>query len=273
MFRFNDCYAAYVNLAHRKDRLEHMQSQLQKAGIQAERFEAVHIKKDDSFSWHLDMAIYGTMYRRTPGAIGCYISQMEVMKEAHKRGKSALVMEDDLVFCSDIQKRFEYIENYINTHSPNFDVFWLGGTFHVGPPYWHTGRNPLLPGKWLGRDAERTSDPRIFRTFGAFSTHAYVVNYHHIPMILEQLEREKPTSIGIDYSFIRMQPDLLCYAFVPGCVKQMDNQSDIGSGWTIYSGFSRLNGTEENSRYWWQDKMEDFDPLTFDWKEAGGHGQ
>jgi len=240
-----------------------MQDQLIKAGIHAERFEAI---KTSDFIW--DPIVYGTMLRRTPGAVGCYESQMQVMKKAYDQGKSAFVMEDDLEICSDIQKRFEYIENFINQNESEFDVIWLGATFHVGPPYWYTGRNPLLPGRGFGRDAERTIDPRMFRTFGAFSTHAYVVNYRHIPMILDMLEKEKPTSIGIDYSFIRMQPDLRCFAFVPGCIKQIDNLSDIGAGMTVYSGFSRLNGTVENSLYWWQDNMENFDPEKFDWKEA-----
>ena len=263
MFKFNECYASFVNLAHRQDRLTHMMGQLVKAGIQAERFEAI---KTSDHQW--EPTTYGTMMRRTPGAIGCYVSQMEVMKKAYEAGKSAFVMEDDLVFCTDIQKRFEYIEKFINDNEPDFHVIWLGGTFHVGPPYWYTGRNHLLQGRYIGRDAERTKDPRMFRTNAAFSTHAYVVNYKHIPAILEELERQKPTSIGIDYSFIRMQPDLRCFAFVPGCVKQIDNMSDIGTGMTIYSGFSRLNGTIENSLYWWQDRMEDFDPEKFDWKEA-----
>jgi hypothetical protein len=52
---------------------------------------------------------------------------------------------------------------------------------------------------------------------------------------------------------------------VPGSVKQIDNLSDIGNGMTIFSGFSRLNGTEENSRYWYQENMNDFNPETFKW--------
>jgi hypothetical protein len=108
----------------------------------------------------------------------------------------------------------------------------------------------------------------MLRTYGCFSTHAYIVNVNSIEKILNLLDQHIPTSIGIDYSFIKMQPSLKTYSFVPGCIKQMDNQSDIGNGITVYSGFSRLNGTEENSMYWWQPWMHDFDPKTFDWKEA-----
>ena len=262
-FSWNDCYAGFVNLEHRKDRLTHMISELVRVGIFAHRFEAIDWRKHN---W--DANYFGTMLRRTPGAIGCYLSQMEVMKKALELGKSAIVFEDDLIFCNDFKDRINYIENYINTEAPDFDVFWLGGTFHINPPHWHTGRNPLLPGATLGKDAECTSDPRIIKTYGCFSTHAYIVNIKSIEKVLNLLEGQIPTSIGIDYSFIRLQPQLKTFSFVPGCVKQMDNKSDIGSGMTIYSSFSRLNGTEENSRYWWQREMEDFDPLTFNWAEA-----
>lgn len=263
MFKWRDCHTKFVNLAHRNDRLAHMTAQLTAAGIKAERHDAI---KTGNFTW--DPVKYGVMLNRTPGAIGCYLSQMEVMKEAMQIDKSAFVMEDDLIFCHDIQKRLDYIEDYINNQAPDFDVFWLGGTFHVGPPHWHSGRNGMLPNATLGKDAERTGDPRILRTYGCFSTHAYIVNVKSLEQILFLLDKEIETSIGIDYSFIRLQPILETYSFVPGCIKQMDNQSDIGNGITVYSGFSRLNGTEENSRYWWQPWMDDFDPDAFDWKEA-----
>lgn len=262
-FYWKDCYAGFVNLEHRVDRLQHMTSELNRVGLEAERFKAIDWKKHN---W--DNNYYGTMLRRTPGAIGCYLSQIGVIKAAFEKGKSAIVFEDDLIFCSDIKERLNYIEDFINAEAKDFDVFWLGGTFHVNPPYWHTGRNPLLPGATIGKDAECTKDKRIMRTYGCFSTHAYIVNINSIPKVLSMLENQIPTSIGIDFSFIRMQPDLKTYSFVPGCVKQMDNMSDIGNGMTVYSGFSRLNGTVENSAYWWQDRMEDFDPEKFNWNEC-----
>lgn len=263
VFSWKDCYAGFVNLEHRKDRLAHMVSEFARVGVFAERFDAIDWRKQN---W--DTNYYGTMLRRTPGAIGCYLSQMGVMKKALEQNKSAIVFEDDLIFCSDFKERLDYIENYINDKAPDFDVFWLGGTFHVNPPYWHTGRNPMLTGTTIGKDAECTDDARIMRTYGCFSTHAYIVNVKNIDKVLGLLEGQIPTSIGIDYSFIRLQPQLKTFSFVPGCVKQMDNMSDIGSGMTIYSGFSRLNGSVENSAYWWQDRMEDFDPEKFNWNEC-----
>jgi hypothetical protein len=82
------------------------------------------------------------------------------------------------------------------------------------------------------------------------------------------LDQHVHESMGIDWLLIKVQPQLHTYSFVPGCVIQFDNRSDIGKGMTFYSGFAKLNGTRDNSRYWWADRMEDFDPLKFDWKEA-----
>jgi GR25 family glycosyltransferase involved in LPS biosynthesis len=208
---------------------------------------------------------YATMRNRTPGAIGCHMAQVSVMREALNRDKHAFVMEDDLIFCTDIKDRLEHITNFLQGRE--WDVVWLGGTFH-SPAFWHpVGRSKMNPNcsSGIGRDCIPTEDPRIMRTYGAFSTHAYIVNKNSIQKILSLFDEYIHESIGIDWLFIKLQPQLNCFAYVPGCVKQIDNQSDIGTGITKFSGFSKLNGNEENSRYWFQDRKEDFDPTSFQW--------
>ena len=211
------------------------------------------------------------------GAIGCYLSQESIIEQALIYKKHAWVMEDDLVFCSDFKKRIEYIDRWIRSGSGydflgqpvvgerDWDIIWLGGTFHVGGkgPYWHTDT--------IGRDAELTDDPRMIRTYGSFCTYCYIINRNSIEKVLNLLDEFAPQSIGIDHSMINISPKLNTFAFVPGCCKQYDNLSDqipTRKEETTFSRFEKLNGTIENSRYWWQDKMEDFDPLTFDWAEA-----
>ncbi len=264
MFDLKDCYIGVLNMDHRKDRLEHLINQMWLLGLP---FERTRGKKPEEYD--LNDPKLQVMKNRTPGAIPCHYGQVQIMQNALDNGKDAMVFEDDVVFCSDIKERLDYIQDFLNKNE--WDIFWLGGTFHVGPPWWHNGINPDLPeelGNSIGRDAECTSDPRIMRTYGAFSTHAYIVNKNSIQKVLDLLEKNVHLSMGIDWIMIKLQPQLKTFAFVPGCVKQMDNMSDIGGGMTMYSGFSRLNGNEENSRYWWQDKMGDFDPTTFNWREA-----
>jgi hypothetical protein len=114
----------------------------------------------------------------------------------------------------------------------------------------------------LGRDAETTDDPWMMRTFGAFCTYAYIVRDRSIERVLHLLDEWLDLSMGIDWAMIQIQPQLQTFAFVPGSVIQRDNKSDIGSGMTIFSGFSKLGP------YWFAERMEDFDPTTFEWHEA-----
>lgn len=254
-----DFYASFINLDHRKDRLDHMTKELERVGIQAERTRGLLPQEVN-----VHPSRVATMYRRTQGAIGCHFSQVSVMQKAFDLGKNALVMEDDLIFCSDIQERFKIMKEFTDTHE--WDVIWLGGTFHVNPPYWHTFggsqdmRNNCSAN--LGYDAKRTDHPRFMRTYGSFSTHAYIVNYHSIKKVLKLLDANLESSIGIDWLFIKLSPQLHTYAFVPGCCRQMDNQSDIGNGITYWSGFLNIGP------YVWKDRMGEFDPNTFNWHEA-----
>jgi GR25 family glycosyltransferase involved in LPS biosynthesis len=262
-----ESYISFVNLDHRKDRLQHMANELNRVGIQAVRQRGIPWKEAD----HQNPK-YQAMVRRTPGALGCHLSQVEIWNKAFEVGSHAFVMEDDLVFATDIKDRLAYISKWIA--GKDWDVIWLGGTFH-SPAFWH----PVGPSKMrpncsanLGKDFDNTDDPRIKRTYGAFSTHAYIVNYKSIRKIQALFDKHIHESIGIDWLFIKLQPQLKCYAFVPGSVKQINNLSDIGTNtdgtpaMTMYSGFAQLNGTFENSLYWFKDKIEEFNPDTFIWK-------
>lgn len=251
-------YKAFLNLDHRTDRLNRMNIELARVGVEANRHRG---KLPHEFD--LNRPELQVMKNRTPGAIGCMYGQMEIMIDAHLVGLHAMVLEDDLVFCSDFKERMDYIANWSLNHE--WDVIWLGGTFHV-PAFWHRKGGSGMPPNCsaeLGKDCETTDDPRMIRTYGAFSTYAYLVNYNSIKKIIDMLNGFMSKTIGIDFSFIALAPQLKTFSFVPGCVKQIDNISDIGTGMTMFSGFSKLNGTEENSRYWWQDKINDFDPSTF----------
>lgn len=264
----DNCYISFLNLPHRTDRLHHMNRELARVGINAVRHEA-RLPKDYDFN----NPKYQSMMRRTPGALGCQMGQIEIMQKAFDLGKSAFVLEDDLVFATDIKERLDYIGKWINENDPTFDIIWGGATFH-NPAFWHkVGKSGMPPdcSAQLGKDFEDTNDARIKRTFGSFCTYAYIVRHESIPKVLALLEKHMSESIGIDWTMIKIQPQLHTYAFVPGSVIQFDNKSDIGfnadgtPAKTMFSGFAKLNGTVENSRYWFQDNINDFDPINFKW--------
>jgi GR25 family glycosyltransferase involved in LPS biosynthesis len=226
-----NCYTAYINLSHRKDRNEHMIEQLLKVGVYSERMPGL---TPDLFPEQQ----YNKMRGKTPGAIGCMVCQMAVMHIALSKDKHAFVMEDDLVFCEDFHDRLRVFEGNV---PGNWDILWLGGTFHKEPVWHGDGHLNKLPCTCtLSKDWEPTGHKNIVKTFGVWSTYAYIVNKTSIEKVLKGLEDLMPQTIGIDYSMIAMQPELNTYAFVPGMIKQMDNQSDIGKGITKFSGFEKL---------------------------------
>lgn len=258
-FISNTCFTSFVNLDHRPDRLTNILSELNKAGIHADRTRGILPKEVDG-----DLSKYRVMLDRTPGALGCYLSQIEIMKDALSRRKNAFIIEDDVIFCSDIQDRFKVIQDFLDKNE--WDVFFLGGTVHTNPPWWHKpGHSTDLKmcNCSLSKDAERTEFKYIFRVYGAFSTHAYIVNKNSIEKIIKYFDENVHLSMGIDWLFIKMQPQIKAFMFLPGCAKQMDNMSDIGNGVTVFSGFSMLGP------YWWTDKMDQFDPDSYNWGEAG----
>lgn len=240
-------------MGRRPDRLAHISAELLKAGLIAERTRG---KLPDEFDL-IDPKLQ-VMKNRTAGAIGCHYGQVEIMKKALEAGKHAFVMEDDCVFCSDFQQRIKDAEEFLK--DKDWQIFWLGGTYHVStgnsPTWWHRpGHSEDLPqcDCEFGVDAIATDDKRFVQTYGAFSTHCYIVNHRFIEPLLEFLEANVHLSMGIDWLMILLQPKINAYAPVPGMVKQMDNQSDIGGGMTIFSGFAMLGS------HWFADKAEDFD--------------
>ena len=256
--KWRDAYASYINLDSRPDRLEHIQNELNRVGISAVRTRGM---LPEEYTGDRDKI--GVMERRTPGAIGCHFSQVKVMQDALAQNKDAIVFEDDLIFSGDICERLDYIGKFLDNNE--WDVFFLGGTVHINPPAWHTKEHNAdlkMCTCTLEKDCERTDDKHIFRVFGMFSTHAYIVNKNSIEKILKYFDDNVHLSMGIDWLFIKMQPELKAFAFLPGSVKQIDNRSDIGNGITEFSNFKFLGP------YWFTDKIEDFDIDNFNFAEA-----
>lgn len=238
-----DSYISFVNLDHRGDRLVHMLKELSKIDIRAERTRGFYPEEVKQPEYKLRV-----MKNRTPGAIGCHYSQIEIMSKALLNGKHAWVMEDDLIFCDDFNERLKLIEQFLD--STEWDVFWFGGTYHLNAT-WHKNPHPNDMRQCtcsLDKDYEFIDDFFV-RTYGCWGTYCYLVNNKSLLKVLDFLDAHVHESMGIDWLFILMQPHIKAYAFNPGCVKQMDNKSDIGNGMTYFSGFETLGP------HWFQNKL------------------
>ena len=247
----------YINLASRTDRDVQAREEFAKAGLIAERFDA--LKPED---WPGEAAQVAQMRATTaggtaggtPGAIGCYLSQTEVIRTVVDTDRIVGVCEDDVCFCEDFQKRLAYVAEHLTW---DWDIFYFGATFHA-PGKWYT--NPDCA-EWahLGRDAEPTPAKHIMRVYGEWGTYAYLVNGCNARKVLDLFDANVHRSRGIDHLAIILGPRLNAYCFVPGCCWQRDGWSNVRvGGFTQFSNFKRLGP------YAWTERIEDFDPGRFD---------
>jgi len=244
-----NCYTSFINLDSRPDRLVRMEAELKRIGLSAARTRGIL-----PHEVRVSQEKVAVMQNRTPGAIGCHYSQISIMAQAYFHGWNAFVMEDDLIFCSDFHARMKHAVKFLSENE--WDVFWLGGTYHKQPTWHrsingkHTHPDLQMCHCGLNKDWEPTTDEKIVRTYGIWSTYAYIVNYNSILKILKLLDDNVHLSMGIDWLFILLQPQLNTFAYNPGMVKQYDNQSNIGNGITKFSNFEFACG-----KHWFADKI------------------
>jgi glycosyl transferase family 25 len=104
-------HAFYINLLSRPDRKEHVENQLKRIGIKAERFNAVKMKN---------------------GAIGCSMSHLKLIEMAKKNEwDHILIVEDDILFTKP-EIFIDSFNKFLFNH-PNFDVALIAG--NNLPPY------------------------------------------------------------------------------------------------------------------------------------------
>jgi GR25 family glycosyltransferase involved in LPS biosynthesis len=253
MFKIDDIDWYYINLASRPDRSAHARDQFSRHGITAHRFEA--LTPDD---WRGDPARTALMRAKTPGAVGCYLSQMRLIQLAENSGRIVAVCEDDVCFCDDLLRRLEHIAEHLTW---DWDIFYLGATFHVPGQWCH--REGCAEWGSIGVDVEPTDDPRILRTYGIWGTYAYLVNPKNAANVYRLFDDNVHRARGIDDLAIILGPRLNAYCFVPGCAWQYDDWSNIRVG-----GYTRFSNFKSLGPYVWTDRMEDFDPAGFDWEKG-----
>ena len=101
----------YINLDERKDRDILARKEFEKIGVFPERFSA--IKRDN-------------------GAEGCYLSHLNLLREAEIRGENLLVFEDDVQFCDGAK---DIIKSALDElKDKNWVLFYLGGNL-LRPAY------------------------------------------------------------------------------------------------------------------------------------------
>ena len=139
--------AYYINLDYRTDRKDFFENQINKLGLDVERYEAVKLNLnniDNPFNdknWHKKM--------------GCCQSHINIIKLAKKQNlKNVWILEDDCVFVDGFLEKAQKCIDELK--ELEWDVFYFGG------------------------EPNRKSQPHsdlLVRTNGVYGAHSYIVNH------------------------------------------------------------------------------------------------
>ena len=103
----------YINLEHRLDRKEHVESQLDSIGLKGTRFNAIKMEN---------------------GAIGCSMSHLKLLQKALKDGLDhILIVEDDILFLDPLLFVSQFDTFLQNQGSRIWDIILFAG--NNMPPY------------------------------------------------------------------------------------------------------------------------------------------
>jgi GR25 family glycosyltransferase involved in LPS biosynthesis len=223
-----------INLEHRHDKRERVESHLLQHDLKFEYFKALTANDNTYFS-------YDQIHRYTPGQLGCLLSHYELLS-TYDTDYILGIFEDDVQLCDDFSERMKYIEQNFNL---DWDIFFLSSFYHL-----NTDANRWNePG-----DYEFTDIKYIHRVFGSFCTHAYLVNPKSIKKILKLMDEYMHQSYAVDHLYILIQPFLNAYSFTPGMATQAPGFTDIDNIVKDQSIFERIVG-----KHYFVNQLENFD--------------
>ena len=190
----NDLFGGifYINLDSRVDRLNEIRGELERIGLEGERFPAV---------------------KETPGFIGCALSHIAVLKEARDRGlKNVMVLEDDFEFLMSKEEFWKEMNKFFKS-GISYDMLLLSYKLVEGEQH-----NPQL---YRVKDAISTAGYIINCYF--FDTLIELWENHLQPLI----QTHNNLLHAIDRSWTTLMPTSLWYGFVNHVGKQRAGYSDI----------------------------------------------
>jgi len=194
----------FINLEHRLDRLEHVQNELFKIGIEGERVNAV---------------------KSELGAIGCTLSHIRCLELAKSRNyEQVFICEDDITF-NNPQLLLKNLTKFYEEDNLQWDMIIIGG--NNVPPYQRINSNCV----------------RVFycqTTTGYIVKQSYydtlIKNFRESAKLLmknQTDEGKKKYSLDIYWKKLQMQD--FWFMITPPTVTQYENYSDIENRNTNYN--------------------------------------
>lgn len=180
-----------INLDRRLERWQQMQGKFQQHGIHAvRRFTAI-----DG-----ETATIPASWPGTPGAYGCLLSHLEVVREARRLGlPSILIFEDDVVFDDQFERKFT---ESIRQLPADWDMLFFGA---------------------LHKDEPIKVSDNIGRITQANSTYAYALRDTGFDAFIELNSKGNEV---LDANSLVLQKEFNCYCFMPHLAWVEDDYSD-----------------------------------------------
>ena len=205
----------YINLEHRVDRKEHVETQLDLIGLKGTRFNAIKMEN---------------------GAIGCSMSHLKLLQLALKSELDhILIVEDDILFLDPelFKSQFDKFFNERTKDLKSWDVIIFSG--NNMPPY------------------EKVDDTCV-KVTQCQTTTGYLVNGHYIEKLLNNVKMgltnlikdpQNHAKYAIDKHWFSLQKTDNWFLITPLTVVQREDYSDIEKKVINYqSSMTDLDKTE-----------------------------
>lgn len=199
----------FINLEHRKDRLEQITHELNRTGIQAERFDAYNLTQEQcdeigGIRWQGESEWRNKLIK---GQYSCTSSHLEIIKLAKQQNlDKVLILEDDCQFEQDINIKMIVNEVFKELKDKNmeWDMLFLGANLIIPPT--------------------KTLSPNLIKMNGAYCAHAYYVNKNFYDKILE-FSFDRYYTIDVYYNELMRHSNVYCIK--PLLAVQQQSHSDI----------------------------------------------
>ena len=190
-----------INLQRRDDKFTKISKILQNLDIKYEKYDAIDgsdVKIRDEWIQCLEKGSLIT----TPGAYGCLLSHLQVIKNAKQNNyKNILILEDDVVF----HKSFNDQLQKINCIPADYSIIYLGTSQLNHANIKFTNLNYYLANE-------------------SFGTFAYIIKNNIFDVLIEILEKRE---FDIDYSLCIVQKQYNCYVLWENIIIADLSSSDI----------------------------------------------
>jgi glycosyl transferase family 25 len=193
--------AYYINLQHRTDRKEHVETQLKSIGINATRFNAIQMKN---------------------GAVGCSMSHLKLLQMAQtEQYDHILIVEDDITFLDPELFKTQF-NKFLELHGNQWDVILFAG--NNMPPYEKTDESCIKVSR-----CQTTTGYLV-------NGHFIKILAQNVKSGLTHLlnKPEEHTKFAIDKFWFVLQKECRWYLITPPTVIQKTDYSDIEKKVTDY---------------------------------------